>query len=484
MAEIAFGTDGWRAIIAEDFTFANVRCVSQAIAQHIKDLQLADRGIVVGFDTRFLAEKFALVVAEVMTGNGIRTYLCKKHTPTPAVAFAVKQYEAGGAVMLTASHNPAEYLGIKFIPAYAGPALPEDIKPIIACMVDILRTGTVDRYTLNQAWEKGLVEVIEPFNNYAGHLKTLIDFEAIKQAGIHAVVDPMYGAGLGYLEKILGDHDCRIDAIHNWREPLFGGSLPEPTAEHMTALIAKVKETKANIGVALDGDADRLGVVDPDGRYFSPNEILVLFMEYLVQYRGFKGAVARTVATTHMLDRLADHYGFNVVETPVGFKYIGQALREEDAFIGGEESGGVSIRGHIPEKDGIFASLLFMEMLAKTGKKASEMLQEISEKHGTLFSERIDLRTTEEAKNGIINTMNTWEPSTLAGTPVTSLSRIDGLKIILENGNWCLVRASGTEPVFRIYVEAASQAEKKAIRDDVKIALCSHVKEGDTPCSI
>lgn len=478
MAEITFGTDGWRAIIAEDFTFANVRCVTQAIATHLKNQGLAESGAVVGFDTRFLAEKFALVVAEVLTGNGIKTYLCKKHTPTPAVAHAVITQKAGGAVMLTASHNPAEYLGIKFIPAFAGPALPADIEPIVACMTDILRTGTVDRLALNQAWERKLLEIIEPLPEYCRHVETIIDFAAIKKAGIKTVVDPMFGAGIGYLEELLGRHRCEVHAIHNWRDPLFGGSLPEPTAQHLKALAAKVKETGADIGVALDGDADRLGVVDPDGRFYSPNEILVLFMEYLVQNRGYKGAVARTVATTHMLDRMAAHYGFAVVETPVGFKYIGQALREKGAFIGGEESGGVSVNNHIPEKDGIFASLLFIEMLAKTGKTAAQLLQEISARFGPLHSERLDLRTTEEAKNIIIENMKNWEPERLAGFRVISLSRIDGLKAVLENGSWCLVRPSGTEPVFRIYVEASSDEEKKTIQAEVKQTLCAHTKEG------
>ena len=483
MAEITFGTDGWRAIIAEDFTFDNVRCVSQAIAQHLKDEGLAKRGIVIGYDTRFLAEKFALVVAEIMSGNNIMTYLCKKHTPTPTVAHAVTVHNAGGAVMLTASHNPAEYLGIKFIPAYAGPALPGDIAPIVACLVDIQRTGTVDRFSLTHAWEKGLVEMIEPMDDYVAHVETLVDFAAIKEAGIHVVVDPMYGAGIGYLDQMLAKHGCQVDTIHNWRDPLFGGALPEPTSLHLNSLAEKVKETKADIGVALDGDADRLGVIDPTGRYYSPNEILVLFTEYLVQSRGWKGTVARTVATTHMLDRIAAHYGFPVVETPVGFKYIGQAMREQDAFIGGEESGGVSIRGHVPEKDGILGSLLFIEMLAKTGKTAAQLLEEISERFGPLFSERIDLRTTVEAKDEIIRNMENWEPTELAGTAVASYSRIDGLKIVLEDGNWCLVRASGTEPVFRIYVEASSEETKKEIEVDVKRVLCAQAKEGESPCS-
>jgi alpha-D-glucose phosphate-specific phosphoglucomutase len=478
MAEITFGTDGWRAIIAEDFTFANVRCVAQSIAQHLKNLDMAKQGIVVGYDTRFMAEKFALVVAEVMAGNGIHTYLCKKHTPTPTVAHAVTVQQAGGAIMLTASHNPAEYLGIKFIPAFAGPALPEDIELIVACMLDVVRTGTVDKIAMAQAYENGLVEIIEPMDTYVDHLETLIDFAAIKKAGVKTIVDPMYGAGMGYLDAILAKHGCQMEAIHNWRDPLFGGSLPEPTSYHMKSLIAQVQKCGADIGVALDGDADRLGVVDPTGRYFSPNEILVLFLVYLVESRGMKGPVARTVATTHMLDRIAAHYNFPIIETPVGFKYIGQALREQDAFLGGEESGGASIHGHIPEKDGIFSALLFIEMLAKTGKTAAQLLAEINERFGPLYSERLDLRTTVEMKETIIARMKEWEPKMLADVPVVSSNRIDGLKVVLQNGSWCLVRPSGTEPVFRIYVEANSHEEKQQIQKEVKDLLCAQVKEG------
>ncbi|MBS4009040.1 MAG: phosphoglucomutase/phosphomannomutase family protein [Clostridium sp.] len=478
MAGINFGTDGWRAVIAEDFTFANVRCVSQAIAQHLTALNLLERGVVVGFDTRFLAEKFALVVAEVLSGNGIKVYLCKKHTPTPAVAHAVTVHKAGGAVMLTASHNPAEYLGIKFIPAYAGPALPADIEPIVACMAGILSSGTVNRSSLTKAWEKGLVEIIEPFSDYAKHLETIIDFAAIKERGISVVVDPMFGAGIGYLEELLGRHDCKVAAIHNWRDPLFGGSLPEPNANHLHQLCQSVREHKAEVGVALDGDADRLGVVDAQGRYYSPNEILVLFLAYLVKSRGWQGAVARTVATTHLLDKMAASYGLNVVETPVGFKYIGQAMREQQAFIGGEESGGVSIRGHIPEKDGILAALLFIEMLAKTGKTAAQLLAQLSADFGNVFSERLDLQCSEAAKQEIITKMENWQPTSLAGVAVKTISRLDGLKIILENSNWCLVRSSGTEPVFRIYTEASSQEEKKELQQAVKQALFLEVEEG------
>lgn len=481
MTEIRFGTDGWRAVIAEEFTFANVRCVSQAIARHLSDMRLERSGIVVGFDTRFLAEKFALVVAEVMTDNGIKVYLCKKPTPTPAVAHAVTLRKAGGAVMLTASHNPAEYLGIKFIPAYAGPALPADIAPIVSCMADIMKAGVVNRNTLAQAWERGLVEMIEPQEEYWRHVESLVDLALIGRAGLSVVVDPMYGAGIGYLDGLLLRHNCTVQSIHNWRDPLFGGSLPEPTSFHLNALSDRVKQIGAHVGVALDGDADRLGIVDADGIYYSPNEILTLFLEYLIRTRGWRGPVARTVATTHMLDRIAHHYGCSVVETPVGFKYIGQVMREQDAFLGGEESGGVSIRGHIPEKDGIMAGLLFIEMLARTGKPAARLLDDIYTRFGPLYSERVDLRTSLEDKEKIIHAMEQWNPAKLGGSRVTSLSREDGLKLITESGDWCLVRASGTEPVFRIYVEAASRAQKETILAQVKKELCCQAKE-DVTC--
>ncbi len=477
MSEVSFGTDGWRAVIADGFTFANVRCVSQAIARHLLDQGLGEKGVVVGFDTRFMADKFALVVTEVMTGNGIKVFLCKKHTPTPVVAHAVTVRRAGGAVMLTASHNPAEYMGIKYIPAFAGPALPADIEPITTCMEGILQTGAVNRRNLTQAWERGLVDIVEPQEDYFRHLETLIDFDVIRQAGIKAVIDPMYGAGIGYLDLILKEHNCDAWAIHNERDPLFGGSLPEPTAEHLSELADKVREMKADIGLALDGDADRLGIIDPSGRFFSPNEVLTLFLEYLAQSRKWQGTVARTVATTHMLDRMAQHYGYEVVETPVGFKYIGQAMREKDAFLGGEESGGVSMRGHVPEKDGIMAALLFVEMLARTGKTARQMLDDIFSRFGPLYSQRLDLRTSPEAKDEIVSKMEKWQPDQVSDIKVASLSRVDGLKIILENGSWFLVRPSGTEPVFRIYVEAESEQEKKRLQEEVKHILCAQIKE-------
>jgi alpha-D-glucose phosphate-specific phosphoglucomutase len=470
MNTIKFGTDGWRAIIAEDFTFENVRCVTQGIAQSLLDQNLQEKGVVVGYDTRFMAERFANVVTEVLAANGVKVYLCKKITPTPVVAYAVTLYETAGAIMLTASHNPAEYLGIKFIPGYAGPALPSDIEPITTCILNIESgSASVNSCTMIEAWETGLVESIEPQESYRRHLESILN---LKKANTKKVVaDPMFGAGIGYIEDILIRRQCAVWTINNYRDPLFGGSLPEPSNDNLSVLKAKVLEYRADIGIALDGDADRLAIVDRDERYYSPNDILTLLLDYLVESRGWTGKVARTVATTHMIDRLAELHGLEVIETPVGFKYIGEAMRDHDAFLGGEESGGISIRGHIPEKDGIMAACLFVEMLSQTDKSAAELLKDIQEKVGTLYSERLDMRTNDEGRKKLLEKMSKWEPETLNGQKVVSINRLDGLKIILENGSWCLVRVSGTEPAFRIYVETVSPQEKYPLQMEVKKAL-------------
>lgn len=469
MDALKFGTDGWRAIIADDFTFANVRCVTQAIAQHLIDKNVHQKGVVVGYDTRFMADRFANVVTEVLAANGIKVYLCKKVTPTPVTAFAVTEHQAAGAIMITASHNPAEYLGIKFIPEYAGPALPEDIDLISTCIADVLNGKGVKSFTMIQAWESGLVESIDPQESYRRHLNELLDLRKVHEKKI--VVDPKYGAGIGYMEDILIRRQCAVYTINNYRDPLFGGQLPEPAKDQLDELKKKVVEYRADVGIAFDGDADRLAIVDPDGIYYSPNDILTLLMEYLIQYRGFEGPVARTVATTHMLDRLAQHYNLEVIETPVGFKYIGQAMREKGAIIGGEESGGISIKGHIPEKDGIMAACLFVEMLSQTGMTVAELMENIEKNVGRLYSERLDMRINPAMKGELLEKISNWNPESLNNQKVVSINRMDGIKIILENGSWCLVRISGTEPVMRIYVETVSPQEKYPLQMAVKREL-------------
>jgi alpha-D-glucose phosphate-specific phosphoglucomutase len=461
---IKFGTDGWRGVIAADFTFANVVLVAGAIADFVIAHNLAGRGVVVGYDNRFLSERFAGAVAEVLGGRGIRVYLARKVVPTPVVAFAVKYYNAGGAVMLTASHNPPEYNGIKFIPEYAGPALPEITSEIEEHIGRRQRGGTAP----TRAGNGPSRELIDPQAAYSQHLLDLLDTETIRRAGLSVVVDPLYGAGIGYLEELLGGLGAQVSALHNRRDPLFGGSLPDPSAAKLGRLRETVLREGAHLGLGLDGDADRLGVIDADGTYISPNQLLALVYYHLVTRRRWDGPVARTVATTHLVDRIARDRGQEVIETPVGFKFIGQALLERDCVVGGEESGGLSIRGHVPEKDGILAGMLAAEMVAAHGKPLKALLQEVGNAYGHLFSARLDIRTAADKKSVILEKLRQLAPDQLAGQPVAGRFTVDGTKLVLADGAWVLVRASGTEPVFRIYTEAYSPEQVARIQSAIR----------------
>ncbi len=470
--KIKFGTDGWRAIIAEDFTFQNLRFVSKAVANHInKQEKLKDKGLIVAYDNRFMAEEFAGQVAGVLVAAGIKVYITERATPTPATAFGVVHLQTAGALMLTASHNPAPYMGIKFIPHYAGPAMPEETDKIIAELEKVLSSGEVPFKDI-EGMGADLVEKIDLKKDYLNHLNTVIDKDKITASSLKVVVDPMHGAGGGYIEEFLKGL-CEVKAIRNNRDPLFGGSLPDPSQKYLALLGEEIKKNNAHLGMALDGDADRLGIIDSEGIFYSPNQILTLFLHYLVKDKGLKGKVARTVATTHMLDMIAKKHGLEVIETPVGFKYIGQALREEGAFIGGEESGGVSIRGHMPEKDGIMAGLLFAEMLATTRKTPKELFAEIKAEYGSLESRRLDIACKEDEKPAIVEKLKNWEPKTLAGQEVKEVNRIDGIKVLLEN-SWCLVRPSGTEAVFRVYLEGPGQEELDSLAEAVAKELEVH----------
>ncbi|MZP29486.1 phosphoglucomutase/phosphomannomutase family protein [Heliobacterium undosum] len=468
---IKFGTDGWRAIMAEEFTFGNVEIVVQAIADYVKGAGIADRGVVIGYDNRFLSDKFALLAAEVLTGNGIPVLLPPAALPTPVTAFAITHNRAAGAIMLTASHNPPEYNGIKFIPEYAGPALP-DITDRIEGRVRQLALAEgreeIKKIRLERAREQGLVREIAPQAPYLDQLAAIVDLKAISAAGLKIVIDPMWGAGIGYLEAVMERCGLGYEVIHHTRDPLFGGSLPEPSAAVLTELRRRVVESGAQLGLALDGDADRFGVIDADGSFISANQVLVLLYHHLLTHRRLAGPVARTVATTHMLDRIAARHGFAVEETPVGFKYIGQSLRERETLLGGEESGGLSVRGHMPEKDGVLACALMAEVRAVAGRPLTELLAEIDREYGRLVSQRLDLHTLPEAKAGILTRLNEYAPAALGGVDVTKRLTIDGVKLQLVDGAYALVRASGTEPLFRLYVEANSEAQMKGIQEQVK----------------
>ncbi|MBO8159049.1 phosphoglucomutase/phosphomannomutase family protein [Thermosyntropha sp.] len=467
MAHIKFGTDGWRAIIAENFTFASCRIVSQGIAAYINSRNLAKKGVVIGYDNRFMSENFARECAKVLTGNGIKVYLPKKAMPTPVTAFAIRVLDAAGAVMITASHNPPEYNGIKFIPEYAGPAMPEVTDVIEQQVNKTLETGKVYELGMDEAVRLELLQEIDIESDYINHVKGLINQDYFSGRGLKVVVDPMYGAGIGYLDRILTDLGCEVRTINNYRDPLFGGSMPEPVDRILGTLKRTVTTYNADIGLALDGDADRFGIVDEKGSFIPANQFMYLLLMHLLKTRAYKGPVARTVATTHMLDRIAQKHGLAVIETPVGFKYIGECLREKGCLMGGEESGGLSISGHIPEKDGILACLLAVEMLAYSGKTIAELKAEVENEYGSMVSQRLDIKVREQEKARIMQEIDDYIPKSVAGVKVEDVNTVDGKKVCLEDGSWFLIRPSGTEPLFRVYVEATEWERLKMIQDEV-----------------
>ncbi|MHB1421186.1 MAG: phosphohexomutase domain-containing protein, partial [Bacillota bacterium] len=404
------------------------------------------------------SDKFALTTCEIFTGNGISVFLAEGATPTPVIAFAVKEYCTAGAVMITASHNPPEYNGIKFIPDYAGPALPHITEAIEGELKRAINGWEVASINVKEAEERGLVRHIRPKDAYLAHLRNIVDMAAIKNTGIRLVVDPLYGAGIGYLNELLGD-GCSIEAIHDHRDPLFGGVLPEPTEPVLEGLAERVKATGAQLGLAMDGDADRFGVIDNQGRFVSANQVLPLILDHLLRTRRWEGTVARSIATTHMLDTIAHHHNIEVIETPVGFKYIGQALMEKNSIFGCEESGGMSIRGHLPEKDGILACALVAELVARANGSLVRAQEELHEKYGSVVSRRLDLHVTAEKKLEVLERLQGYNPDSLVGSNVTKKITVDGLKLVLQNNSWVLIRSSGTEPLFRIYTEAPDNTQ-------------------------
>ncbi|MEW6172797.1 MAG: phosphoglucomutase/phosphomannomutase family protein [Bacillota bacterium] len=458
MQEIKFGTDGWRGVIAREFTFANVELVAAAVAAYLKDEGLEDRGVVIAYDNRFLADRFAAAVSEVLRRWGIPVYFPKRPVPTPVAAFAIRHLSTGGAVVLTASHNPPEYCGIKFIPEYAGPALPDVTGKIEALIAEPRKAPGGVPAPLRE---------LDPEEDYFKHLLTLVDGEVIRRAGLKIIVDPMHGAGIGYLDAILKRLGVKVSTIHNSRDPLFGGGLPDPAEARIGELREAVLSSGSHLGLALDGDADRLGIIDASGAYVSPNQMLSLAYHHLLDKRGLRGDVARTVATTHLVDRIAAGYGAGICETPVGFKYIGRCLRESGCICGGEESGGLSIYGHVPEKDGILAGLLASEVTAANRESLAAVLEGILDRFGRIESVRVDLRTTPDDKKRIVEAIKNFRPANIAGEEVKRCTTVDGLKFELSSGAWVLVRASGTEPVFRVYTEAPTRDRAIAIQETV-----------------
>jgi alpha-D-glucose phosphate-specific phosphoglucomutase len=448
--KIAFGTDGWRAVMAREFTFDNVALVAQAIADHVNGTGKGKKGVIIGYDARFLSEQFAALVADVLGANGIPALVPDRDTPTPVVVYTIKARDLAGAVMLTASHNPPEYNGIKFIPDYLHPALPEITDAITARIAEL----QADPSQVKTGGPKPTV--VDPKPDYFAHIRELIDLDAIRKANLTICVDPLYATGRGYLSEILKEADVKVYTIHDERNPLFGGSLPEPNEKNLQELSALVREKGADLGLSMDGDADRFGMVDKTGQYITSNQVITLTFWHWAKTHYSTGSVVRSVATSGMIDALAKHFGMTVTETPVGFKWVGNAMRTTDAIVGGEESGGLSVKGHIPEKDGILADLVITEMVAKTGKTPLQVLEEIRGLIGDYLTTRVDVTLTDASKAALMKRLRDETPTTLAGQAVVSSSKVDGVKMVREDGSWLLIRPSGTEPLVRCYIEARS----------------------------
>jgi len=452
---IRFGTDGWRAIIGEDFTFANVRACAQATALYVKEAGLAERGMVVGYDTRFASEDFAAAAAEVLTANGIPVYLCDRPAPTPVVGFAILKRAAGGSVVITASHNPPQYSGFKVRTEYAGSAPPEVLARIEALLQP---SREPPRLPLAQAKAKGLVELFDPVPEYLAHVAALVELDALRAAGLRVVVDPMHGAGAGYVRRLLAGGRTRVYEVRATRNPLFPGMHnPEPIPRNLAALRQAVRRHGAQVGLATDGDADRLGVVDSSGRFINQLVTFALLVYYLLEVRGLRGAIVKSITTTGMARCLGELYGVPVHETAVGFKYLGPKMRETDALIAGEESGGYAFRGHMPERDGVLSGLYFLDLMARRGKGAAELVEELFAKVGPHYYDRIDIHMTPEERTRVESRLEGLRPQTIAGLPVTGSDRTDGLRFLLDGGGWALIRLSGTEPLMRIYTEVQQE---------------------------
>jgi len=461
--KIKFGTSGWRGVIADDFTFARVRAVTQAIADHLTAEGLKDKGVVVGYDTRFLSERFAAEAVKVLAGNGIRSFLSNRDVPTPAVAFDIIRRKAAGGINFTASHNPPEYNGLKFSPAWGGPALPETTKDIESRANALIDKNNITVMPMSEAKQKGMVDDADLRKSYLDDLRKKIDFDPIKKAKLKIAVDLLYGTGRDYLDSALKDAGCTITALHCQRDALFGGHAPEPSEENLAELSAIMKKGRFDLGLAVDGDADRFGIMDQDGTYINPNQVLALVLDYLCRTRGWKGGAARSIATSHLIDAVAKKHGIEVYETSVGFKFIGDLLVQGKIIFGGEESAGMTIKDHVPEKDGILACLLVAEMVSSEKKSIKDLLKRLYKEVGTILDDRINIRLTDANRNAVGERLN--QPvSELGGLRVKGKkTTADGTKYMLEDDSWVLMRASGTEPVVRIYVEAGSEEKIKEL---------------------
>ncbi len=501
MSEISFGTDGWRAVIAEGFTFENVKIAGSSIGKYISKNHDKELPIVIGYDTRFLSEDFAKTCCSILSGLGLNPIISSKPVPTPVVAYWAAHFPAkdsyeiinnrlcpihsakpvkcdelaegspslswaiktNGAIQFTASHNPPKYCGLKYITNYGGPApveITNEITEYVKGMKEVI---------LKDASYNASTVIFEPFDHYFSHIKTLIDFEQIKTAKLKIVYDPLYGAGNGYLDRILKELGCEVITIHNKKDPMFGGLLPEPREENLAELKLVVKSSGAVLGIATDGDADRISIIDQKGIFYSPNQIASMLLRHLCKNKNLKGTVVRTLSTTHLMDHLAKKYNLSVVETKVGFKWICEIMRKEKVLIGAEESGGISILGHVPDKDAVLAGVLLSEMLAYENKSLSEIYKDTLNDAGCVcINDKLDLHMENDKKEKFISSLKSAKVTDLGGLKIKSINTTEGVKYLFDDGSWFMARASGTEPMARVYFEAASENSLKLIKNEVQ----------------
>lgn len=459
---IKFGTGGWRAIIGDDFTKENIRLLAQAMVNKMKNEGNTEPGIVMGYDRRFLSKEAMQWSAEVFAAAHMKTYLINKSSPTPLVMFYVMKHEFPYGMMITASHNPAIYNGIKVFTAGGRDADEIQTRDIEDYIADIT-PADVASMDYETGVKEGYINEIYPLNEYLDNILASVDVDAIRNAGLKVALDPMYGVSETSLKTILMTTRCEVITIHDRHDTLFGGKLPAPSAATLHSLQNSVLEKKCDIGIATDGDADRIGVIDDKGNFLHPNDILVLLYYYLVKFKGWHGPVVRNIATTHMLDKVAERFGETCYEVPVGFKYVSAKMQETGAIIGGESSGGLTVHGHIHGKDGIYAAALLIEMLAVTGKKMSEIMEDIHKECGYIHMEERDYKFSEEKKAEIFQVL--MEEKRLPDLPdeIDHISYLDGSKVYFKNGGWVIARFSGTEPLLRIFCEMPDAEDAKKV---------------------
>jgi alpha-D-glucose phosphate-specific phosphoglucomutase len=470
---IRFGTDGWRGIIAEDFTFDNVRICAQAVAKYLKKSRLDKRGLVIGYDTRFASEDFAAAAAEVISGNDIKVHLCLKPAPTPVVSFVVPATKSAGAIVITASHNPSSWNGFKYKSQDGASAADEVTSQIEKNIASLTLSGKeqgrgVKRLALDKALKKGVVDYLDPSPAYFEHLSHFVAIEELSRQKLNILVDPMYGAGIGYFKAVLQGGDLKITEINAERNPSFPQIQPEPIAKNLTKLSRLVVEQKADVGLATDGDADRIGIIDERGQFLTQHQVFALLCLYLLEVRGERGAMVRTLTSTMMLSRLGKLFDVAVYETPVGFKYVAPLMMEKNAIIGGEESGGYGFRGHVPERDAILAGLYFLDFMVKTGRTPSQLLDYLYSKVGPHYYDRRDFHISATKHQAILHRLSSSPPDKIAGSKVTRVDTTGGFRFFFGDESWLLIRFSGTEPLVRIYAEAERLERARELLDEGK----------------